>query len=128
MVQELRRKQQIKQALYSWPALVVFLIITLLLAKGAFGIMRIERQSASRVSKLEAEAEALTLRKGELEREIERLGTEEGIMEEIRDKFSATRGGEHVAIIVDERRVASSSDSWASDWYSKIADVIIFWK
>jgi len=128
MVQELRRRQKIKQALYSWPAIGVFLVLAILMAKGAIGLMMIERKSAYRVDKLEAEAQSLSVRRDELKGEIGRLGTEEGVMEEIRDKFSVARPGEHVAIIVDDRKGPTTTESWAEDWYTKIVDAIIFWK
>lgn len=128
MVKELERKQRIKQAIYSWPSLAVFLIITILLAKGAYGILSIERQSASKVSKLEIESRALAQRKEDLRDEIERLGTEAGMFEEIREKFSVARDGEYVAIIVDDKVEASSTRSWAESWYGKLSDAIIFWK
>jgi cell division protein FtsB len=116
MVKELERRQKIKRAVYSWPALAVVAIITILLIKGAFGIMKIERQSAARVKELENEASALAAHEGELEAQIERLKTPEGVVEEIKDKFSAVREGEYVAIIVDERVKASSTEENQDNW------------
>lgn len=128
LMKELQRKQKIKKILYSIPSLLLFAVITILLAKGASGIMRIERESAGKVKTLEAESQALALREKELNAEIVRLKTEEGVLEEIKEKFSVTREGEYVAIIVDEKREATSTDSIFKNWYAKMVDVIIFWK
>lgn len=109
MVKELERRQKLKRAVYSWPSILVAALITLLLVKGAFGIMKIERESASRVSDLERESATLALHEEELREKIERLKTPEGVVEEIKDKFSAVREGEYVAIIVDERLKATTT-------------------
>lgn len=106
-----------KQILYSWVSLGLLVVATFFLVKGAFGIMTIERESAARVEELESQAAALALREGELELEIERLKTPEGVIEAIKDKFSVTREGEYVAIIVDERSRASSSETEDERWF-----------
>ena len=79
--------------------------------------MLIERESAHKVSNLEKEALALALREKKLEEEVNNLRTQEGIIEEIKQKFSVTREGEHVAIIVNERVKATSSATSTSEWF-----------
>lgn len=85
-------------------------LIAFFLIKGAFGVMVKERESARRVDDLEAKFGELNTRETELNEDISRLGTERGVEEEIRDKFSVTREGEFVAIIVDERRKATNTE------------------
>jgi len=116
MVKELRQRQRLRRILYSWLSLGVVAVITFFLVKGAFGIITIERKSAAKVRELESESVALALRENELEDEIERLKTSEGVIEAIKDKFSVTREGEYVAIIVDERTRATSSEKEAEGW------------
>lgn len=113
-----------KSLLYSWPSIFLVLVITFFLAKGASGVMVKERQSAGRVETLESEAAKLEGREAELKNSIERLSTDEGIMEEIRQKFSVTKEGEYVAIIVDERARATSTDELKT-WYQKLWSAII---
>ena len=115
-MRELQRKQQFKRLLYSYPSLILLLIICFFLVKGAFGIMRIERESARKVEVLESEATELALREGHVKGEIERLKTDEGVIEEIKEKFSVTQEGEHVAIIVDERARASVAGTSTAEW------------
>lgn len=109
-MKELQRRQKIRQILYSWPSIVVMALIAFFLIKGAFGVMVKERESARRVDDLEAKFGELNTRETELNEDISRLGTERGVEEEIRDKFSVTREGEFVAIIVDERRKATNTE------------------
>ena len=120
MVKELRERQRMRRFLYSWLSLGILAIVTFFLVKGAFGIITIERESAARVRELESEAAALALREGELKDEIERLKTPEGVINAIKDKFSVTREGEYVAIIVDERLRASSSEKEGEGWFGNL--------
>lgn len=116
MVKELERRQRIRQMLYSWPSLAVLAVLAFFLIKGAVGIMRIERDSAGRVKALEAQASQLSLREKELEASINKLRTQEGIMEEIKNKFSVTREGEYVAIIVDPKSKATTTSTSTAAW------------
>lgn len=84
-----------------------------------------ELESSARVRDLEAEAITLMLREQELKKDIARLETEEGIKEEIKDKFNVTQEGEHIAVIVDERRSATSTDIFELSWYKRLWSVII---
>jgi cell division protein FtsB len=107
-MKELQRKQRMRRILYSWPSLVLAAVITFFLVKGATGVMLKERKSAERVRNLESQAKELESRQGELESSIARLQTEDGILEEIREKFSVSREGEYVAIIVDEKKATTT--------------------
>lgn len=124
-MKELQRRQYIRQILYSVPSLLVLGILATFLARGAFNLVMVERQSAERVKELEAEVKALDVREGELTASIEKLQTEDGIVEEIKEKFSAVREGEHVAIIVDERRKATTSEEEKKGWFGRFWDAIM---
>ena len=124
-MKELRRKQRMKELLYSWPALILMVVLVFFLIKGSAEVMVKERESAKRVENLEKETEALSAREAELRDGIARLQTEEGIVEEIREKFSVAREGEYVAIIVDEKANASSTESTEGSWYKKILGAIM---
>ncbi len=107
------------------PSLIGLFIIAILLAKGAVGVINKERESALRSKELEEKASALILREQELREGIARLETEEGIQEEIKERFSVTQEGEFVAVIVDERRATSSDDDSGKAWYKRLWTAII---
>jgi cell division protein FtsB len=123
-MQELRRKQKFKRALYSFPSLILLILLTYFLAKGTYGVMSIERESSQTVKKLEGEVALLSLRERELKDEINLLRTEEGIVEEIRRKFSVTNEGEHVAVIV-EAREKEGNEGRKKSWWRKVLDAIM---
>ncbi|MBX4189032.1 septum formation initiator family protein [Candidatus Parcubacteria bacterium] len=124
-MRELQKRQRIKQRLYSTPALVVFVVFTLFLARGAVGIMLKERQSAADVLALEAKSIALSEEERRLNTEINKLKTEEGINEEIKQKFNVSAAGERVAVIVDSSKSSSSDASSTEPWYKRFWDGIL---
>ena len=124
-MKELQRRQYTRRLLYSIPSICLLALISFFLAKGAIGIFLKERESAMVLQELEAKAMAGEERQRELENSIERLKTEEGLVEEIKNKFSVTREGEHVAIIVDEKNRATSTDVSKKAWYKRFWTAII---
>jgi len=123
-MKELQRKQKTRRILYSIPSLLILFIIATLLAKGAMEIIIKERESRERLTALKEKASALVLREQELSDGIARLQTEKGIKDEIKDRFSVIQEGEHVAIIVDERRSATSTEDSELPWYKKLWAVL----
>ncbi|MEK7227501.1 MAG: hypothetical protein AAB641_01245 [Patescibacteria group bacterium] len=124
-MKELERRQLARRVIYSIPSLCLLVLLTFLLARGALGIFLKERESAKRVSELETKALAREKRQEELEAFIARLKTEEGIVDEIKDKFSVVREGEHVAIIVDAREDQASTSVTKISWYKRLWTAIM---
>lgn len=111
-MKELRDKQKFKHALYSLPVLILATLVVILLARGAGSIVMKERESAQVLKSLREKNAALAERHEALKEDVVRLGTEEGIIEEIRAKFNVTRPGEHLAIVVSgEARAATTTPS-----------------
>ncbi|MDO8471331.1 MAG: hypothetical protein Q7S49_01850 [bacterium] len=119
-MKELQRKQGIRRIIYSIPSLIILSIIAFILTKGALGVMNKERTSSERSKDLEEKAAALILREQELREGVRRLETEEGIKDEIREKFSVTEEGELVAVIVDDQGVSNSADDSMLPWYKRL--------
>ncbi|MBI2065696.1 MAG: septum formation initiator family protein [Candidatus Zambryskibacteria bacterium] len=124
-MKELQKKQKIRRIMYSIPSLILLSIIAFLLAKGAVGVMDKKRDSSELSRNLSEEAVALTLREQQLKEEVARLQTEEGVEDEIRERFSVTQEGEFVAVIVDSRNVSTSTDTSMLPWYKRLWNVIM---
>lgn len=124
-MRELQKKQKIRRMLYSYPSLIIVFIIAVLLARGAIGIIAKEQESARMLANLEEKAASLASREQELEEGVARLQTEDGVRDEIRERFSVIEEGEHVAIIVDERRVATMTEEVKLPWYKRLWSAII---
>jgi len=121
-MRELREKQKVKNRLYSTPTLAILFIITLLIIRGAFGVMMKERESQRLVSDLEVKEQTLADHEIELKNSIDRLQTDEGLDSEIKEKYSVAKPGEHVVVIVDPRPLATTTASTSPPWYRA------FWK
>ena len=119
-MKELQRKQRIRRVVYSIPSLVILVVITFLLARGAVRVVGKERESAARTRALEERTIALVIREKELEEGVASLKTEDGIKEEIKERFNVTEEGERVAVIVDDQSVSTSTDSLDSSWYKRL--------
>ena len=124
-MKELQKKQKIRRIIYSIPLLIVLSIIAFLLVKGAVRVTNKERESSERSRDLGEKTAALVLREQELREGIARLETEEGVKDEIKERFSVTQEGEYVAIIVDEKSVSTSTDTSLLSWYKRLWTAII---
>jgi cell division protein FtsB len=119
-MRELEHKQKVKQRLYSTPVLSVILILTLFLIKGTYQVMQKDRMSVASVQELKLKAAALSSRQTELDQSINRLNTGEGVDEEIKDKFSVSKPGEHVAVIVDPKDQSTTTSTSSDPWYNRL--------
>ncbi len=127
-MRELQAKQRTKNLFYSLPALVFLLVLTVMFAKGTYGVMKKRAESQMHVETLKARLVELEDRKQELNKNIDRLSTPEGVDKEIKEKFSVSKEGEEVAIIVDTRNASATTTGEEEGWLGKFFDAIIFWK
>lgn len=118
-MRELEKKQRTKKRIYSIPVLVILLGLTGLLAKGTYGVMKKRQESAKHVETLKAKLVELEERKQELNKNIDRLSTPEGVDREIKEKFSVSKEGEEVAIIVDPKEPATSTEPIGQPFYKR---------
>ena len=124
-MKELRDKERFRRMIYSIPSLIFLAIISFVLARGAIRVVIKEEGSRSRVEALKQQANTMMLREQVLEKNIAHLKTSEGVEDEIRDKFSAVPDGEHVAIIINNKRSATSTEDNTLSWYERILNVIM---
>ena len=120
-MKEFQRKQKVKKRLYSLPMLVFLFLVLILLAKAVYGAIEKQQESARYARELNQELVTLNERETELRTKIQELETEEGRDKEIKEKFTVTKGGEQVAIIVEPRQATVSNTStnktfWKSWW------------
>ena len=101
--QEKKRWRNLAQ---SWPALALLCVLALFFAWSVFGFWgKMEGTKKNRQLAEEKVAE-LEDKKARLSADIEKLSTEEGIEENIREKFGLAREGEGVIIIADDEKEA----------------------
>jgi len=119
----LKSKNKIKKIVYSWPVLILLLLVVSLIAKGTWGVYKSEEISYNNKKNSEEQYNELQDRSSSIISEIEMLETEKGIEAEIRDKFRVVKEGEQLAVIIDsvgegdDIQVDSSEESfWIKIW------------
>ena len=124
-MRELERRQKFKKRIYSFPSLIILVILLAFLIKGTWSIMNKKLESEQYVKNLKLESQQLEERQKNLEEDINYLKTEEGIDEEIKERFNVSKAGEKVVIIVDPKLVATSTEESSEIWYKRIWNAII---
>lgn len=124
-MKDFQQRKKVRRVLYSRNVIIVLSIITILLVRGAFGVMQKNIESKKNVVLLNTQLEDARVKNQELTKNIAILSTEEGVESEIRQKFSVSKDGEQVAVIVDPKPVpgdekADTGGLWVSvkSWFS----------
>lgn len=120
-MEDFQYRKKIRKTVSSRTFFFVFLIITVALLNGAWGMWRKERNSAKEQEKVSRELEIIKAREEELTASIERLKTSQGVEKEIRQKFSVAKEGEEVVLIVDQTKKNSDSDTEPESLWGKIS-------
>ena len=119
-MKELQRKHKMRRSLYSMPTIIVLFVFTFFIVKGTMGVLEKEWESAKLANQLKGQAISLSAREQDLKDGISRLQTKEGLENEIRGKFNVTQEGEHVAVIVDDKKVTNVNNTSPTHWYQKL--------
>jgi len=101
---EFYEKRKIKRALYSTPCLIVLGFVILALAIPAWGAYQKTSQTHEIRLAIAHQLRDLQERETSLQEEIDRLATDRGVEEEIRQKFEVGRSGEQMIVIVGEEK------------------------
>ncbi len=117
MTRNFQARRQVRRTIYSVPALIVLLVVTLLLARGVWSAYT----KYARTEELLAQAKSMHVklleRTGELEKETTSLSTDRGIEKEVRAHFQVARPGEEVVILVDEATTTVATTSPKKAWW-----------
>lgn len=84
--------------------LMVLFAVVVLFLYNIVGLVEKERETAKKKELILNQIETLRVREESLTSDIERLKTEEGIEETIRDKYQVVKEGEKMVVIVDQEK------------------------
>lgn len=113
------KKKISTRKLYSKPVLVILAILIVFIAKGTWGVYQKEIESRKNVAMVMNELESLEQRKVFLEAETEKLNSEEGKEEVIRQKYQVSKDGERVLVVVDKPLPVTDDES-DKNFFSKM--------
>jgi hypothetical protein len=85
--------------MYAKPTILLLGLLTVLVARGAFGMYQKSGEAIVKRDKAMGELHVLEARQRELDEDISRLSSVRGQEEEIRDRFMVAKEGEKVMIV-----------------------------
>lgn len=93
-----------RPVIYTWPFLLILLVILGFFGKSAYASFSKKRNADAERNKYQERFDNLVDKKIELETRIENLNTDRGIEEELRKRFNITKDGETLIRIIDEKK------------------------
>ncbi len=120
---EFQEKRKLRRFLYSRITSVILLVIIFFILKGVWGVYEKQSIAKENLKKISTNFNTLLERELILTSEINRLKTDIGVEEEIREKYGLVKPGEEVLVIIDDDEVVGSpSISSGSNFWQKIVD------
>lgn len=98
-----QKKKSFKDVMQTKPALIFLAILVIVFAWSAIGLVGKAKETAKNKNIAQNKITELQEQKIKLEADIEKLNTDEGIEESIRDKFGWAKEGEQMIVVVDEK-------------------------
>lgn len=119
-MREFQDKRRQRRMVYSLPVRLGLTLVIIALAGSIFRLYEKERQVGLERVTLFEEVERLRVRQRELAAEVEKLATERGLEEEIREKFNVVKPGEKVISLVANETPTSSPPLPPTPWWQKV--------
>ena len=90
--------------------LLVLFCILVIFAYNMIGLIKKERDTADKRALTLTKIDSLNSRVATLSENIDKLNTEEGVEEIIRDKYQVVKPGEKMLVIVDDKKAQETSE------------------
>ena len=120
---EFQEKRKIKRFFYSKVVLVCLLILIFLLLKMVWSVYEKQALTKDNLAKTATSFEGLQEREKMLSSSIDKLKTDSGIEQEIREKYGLVKPGEEVIVVVDgEDSTSSEPVSLEISFWQKVKD------
>ncbi len=117
-MKEFQQRRMVRRLSHSKLVGVVALIILALMVKATYRIYHKYRASVSERALVEKRFKDIEERSVALTLTVERLRTDKGVEEEIREQFNMAKEGEEVAVITDDPGL-SGEDGIEMNWWQK---------
>ncbi|PCI30405.1 hypothetical protein COB55_00355 [Candidatus Wolfebacteria bacterium] len=112
-MRDFARKRKKRSVMCSRITLVALVVIVILFAHGVWGVYQKSHSAKERRMHVETELEELIEKKKVLTDGINRLDTDRGIEEEIREKYRLTKEGEELIVILEDEDLSSEQTAVA---------------
>lgn len=111
-----------RRLMYSNVSIFFLLVIFIFFIFSIAGVYNKSKEAIKKNEEVSSELNDTKLKKDYFEAEIDRLNTNAGIEDELRDKFQIAKPGERVIIIVDDTKDNNEEGSVkkSSNWFWRI--------
>ncbi len=122
-MREFQDKKRLRNILYSPIVLIALVCLIVFFAHATWGVYQKERDSAATAVQAQAELTRMEDRNAVLTSNIQKLSTDEGVEEEIRQQFGVAKPGENMIIIVGNNESATTDSATSTqDWWQKMSE------
>jgi cell division protein FtsB len=120
---EFQEKRRFRRLLYSRVTFIILLLILIWLLNAVWKVYKKQDMTKDNLAKTAIDLEDLKAREKMLSLEIDRLKTEGGTEEEIREKYGLVKPGEEVLVVVDNNdNINSNSTSTKIGFWQRVLD------
>jgi cell division protein FtsB len=116
-MREFQEKKRRQRLIYSKISIVVLIFLVLFMAKATYGVYKKERESAANKERVAQELATIQARQDVVSSDLHRIATEQGMEQEIRSKYSVSKPGETMIVIVGTgtpRKLPPPPQTWWS--------------
>ncbi|MFA6341007.1 MAG: septum formation initiator family protein [Candidatus Paceibacterota bacterium] len=119
---DFQQKRKLRQVIYSRAMLVLLLVLVVFLVHSTYGVYEKEKLSKEEYLSAKKTYDNLVAQESNLRVKIDKLGTESGLEEEIRSKFSVGKPGETVVVVVNNTSSTSQETGPSAGFWQGIID------
>ncbi len=120
---DFQQKRKVRSVAYSRVTLVILGVLVLLSIRSVWMVYQKQRESEGLERLAQGQVSELTARKGELEAEVARLQTSQGVDAEIRSKFNVAKPDENMVIVVDDSSSTTQATTTQKSLWQKFLDL-----
>ena len=118
-----QEKRRLNQIMHSKPVLIILGIMVLIFAYSVFGLVGKMRETINNKKIAEEKIQELQKEKEQLTANINQLKTNQGMEENIREKFGLAKDGEGMVVVVDDKNSPTAdTENKPAGFFSKIAN------
>lgn len=110
-MREFQERRKLRKFFFSRLAFAVFCIAAIFLVFSVFKVYKKSSQAVSKNAIVEKEIVDVNKRKSELEANLQKLKTEQGVEKELRKKFQIKKEGEKFFVIIEKEPPADNNNN-----------------
>lgn len=127
-MREFQERRKLRRFFFSRPAFAVFSVAAIFLAFSVFKVYKKSSQAVLKNTAVLKDIADTNKRKGELEANLQKLKTEQGVEEELRKKFQIKKPGEEFFVVIEKEPPADNANYSGSQGKVILEKVLNFLK